>query len=353
MDQCMSNPSRRWRPNSRIEATRREFLSAWVGLGAALTSGCGSSARNLGVSRIDGSSTMFPLMEAVIEQYRRQNPGFRFTIAISGTSGGFRKLIRGDASLIGASRPISSEELDSAHAAAVDFIEIPVALDGIVLAVNPANDWCRELRLRELRSLWEAGAQGRITNWSQLRPEWPDQRIRLFGPGADSGTYDTFSRAVVGRRGATRGDFASSEDDNVLVRGVAGDPYALGFFSYSYYQANADRLRLLGLENRDGETVLPSLKSIGQGRYSPLTRPLFLYLRADDTERRPWPELIAFYLEEAPQLAAPLGFAPLSPGAYTAAADRLRRRITGTFLDGSATVPEDVILRIREGRFGG
>lgn len=322
-----------------------------------MSSGCTGALdreRN-SVLRIDGSSTVFPLTEAVVEEFRKRRPDLRFTITVSGTGGGFRKFLRGEAPLIGASRPISRQERQSAEAAGITFLEIPVALDGIVLVVNERNDWCRSLRMSELKTLWEAAAQGRIVNWSQIRPEWPDQRIRLFGPGVDSGTYDSFSRAVVGIRGGTRGDFTSSEDDHVLVRGVIGDLYGLGFFSYSYYHAHAGRLRVLALERDPPGTgwVHPDGETIRNGQYTPLTRLLFLYMRADLAAEEPWSELLEFYLELAPRLAEPLGFAPLTEPAYTAIRLRVRQGRGGTLFDGEAVVSEDRLQRIREGRLDG
>ena len=245
---------------------------------------------------IDGSSTVFPISEAVGEEFGKLTGGnVRVTVGESGTGGGFKKFCVTDGTDISdASRPVKQEEVDLCGGAGVDFIELPVAIDGLTVVVNSENDWVGSMTVDQLKKLWEPAAEGVITRWNQIDPAWPDREIRLFGPGTASGTFDYFTEEVVGEAKASRGDYTASEDDNVLVQGVAGDTYALGYFGFSYYENNQDRLRAVAIDG-----VLPSRETIADGTYTPLSRPLFIYV---NTAAAPRPEVqgfVEYYLSDA------------------------------------------------------
>ena len=288
---------------------------------------------------VDGSSTVFPITEAVAEEFRASGRA-RVTIGVSGTGGGFKKFCKGEVAIAGASRPIMPAEIAQCEQAGVDFIELPVAYDGIVVVVNPSNDWVDALSVDELRKIWAPESQGAVRRWSDVRPGWPDAELHLFGPGVDSGTYDYFTLAVVGREHASRGDFTSSEDDNVLVQGVASDPYALGFFGYAYYAENANRLKLVPVRNSGqgpgASPVVPSPQSISDGSYHPLTRPVFLYVSTAAVQRPAVAQFVSFYLEQGPALAHEVGYVPLPPSARELVRDRFDRRATGSAFRGRA-----------------
>jgi phosphate transport system substrate-binding protein len=220
-------------------------------------SGCGGGEAQVDASKVagsiavDGSSTVYPITEAMAEEFRREQPDVKVTVGVSGTGGGFKKFGRGEIDICDASRPIKDSELETARQNRVKFVELPVAYDGIAILVNPRNTWCQSITVQELKRLWEPSAQNKVRRWNQVRPDWPDREIHLFGPGVDSGTYDYFTGAIVGKEGASRGDFTSSEDDNVLVQGIAADELALGFFGYAYYAENKDRLRAVPVDDGD------------------------------------------------------------------------------------------------------
>ncbi len=199
----------------------------------------------------DGSSTVFPITEAVAEEFQQANAGTRVTVGSSGTGGGFQKFCRNETDISNASRPVKAAELEACSKAGIDFIELPVAYDGIAIVVHPKNTWANSITVAELKKIWEPAAQGRVTRWNQVRPDWPDQEIHLFGAGVDSGTFDYFTEAIVGKEAQSRGDYTSSEDDNVIVQGVSGDQYALGYFGYSYYEQNKDKLKALPVDDGD------------------------------------------------------------------------------------------------------
>jgi phosphate transport system substrate-binding protein len=292
------------------------------------------SASQTSIVRVNGSSTVYPLSEAVAEEYRTAAPETRVLVGISGTGGGFKRFVRGEVEISGASRPIGTPEIKLASENRVEFIELPVAYDGIAVVVHPENDWCSSITLQELKRLWETSAQGKVVRWNQIRPDWPDRRINLFGPGVDSGTYDYFTRAVVGEEGASRGDFTSSEDDNVLVLGVAGDVNALGFFSFVYYEENRERLNLVAVDDGRPETgegpVAPSRETVFNGTYQPLSRPVFLYVRRNAAERLEVSKFVEFYLQMVPHLAAEMGYIPLPETVYELVVSRFRMKVSGT-----------------------
>lgn len=302
---------------------------------------CGGAQPGRGaVIDIDGSSTVFPITEAVAEDFMVANPGSRVTVGESGTGGGFQKLCRGETVVSDASRPIKQSEIDACAAAGISFIELPVAYDGLTVVVNGANDWAPSMTVAELKTLWQPGAQGTVSRWNQVRPGWPDEEIHLFGPGVASGTFDYFTEAINGEAKASRGDYTSSEDDNVLVQGVAGDRLALGYFGLAYYEQNQDKLKAVGIDdgnpdNGDGP-VLPSIATVKGGTYRPLSRPLFIYVSTAALDRGEVQSFIEFYLHDGPALAAEVGYVPLSDSEQALVRERFAARTTGTMY-GDAT----------------
>jgi phosphate transport system substrate-binding protein len=240
-----------------------------------------SAPSSASVIRIDGSSTVYPITEAAAEEFQKQNPA-KVTIGVSGTGGGFKKFCAGEIAIAGASRPIKETEEQACAAAKIDFVELPVAYDGLAVVVHPKNSWAKSLTVAELKKIWEPTAQQHVMTWSQVRAGWPDRPLQLFGPGVDSGTYDYFTKAIVGTEHKSRGDYTSSEDDNVLVQGVSRDEGGLGFFGLAYYEGNADKLKLVPIDDGIAENgrgpVQPSTQTVSDGTYQPLSRPVFLYI---------------------------------------------------------------------------
>lgn len=296
--------------------------------------GCGGRSRAV---RIEGSSTVAPISEAVAEEYGKSHFGVRLTVGVSGTSGGFKKLCAGEIDIAGASRPIKPAEAEACRAAGIGVIELPVAYDGVAVVVHPSNSFAQSITVSELRKLWHPDAEQHIRRWSQVRAGWPDTEIHLFGPGVESGTYDFFTEAVIGKEGASRGDFTSSEDDNVLVQGVSHDPGALGFFGFGYYEENLDKLKLVAIdderaENGDGPT-LPSPTSILDGSYEPLSRPVFVYVSRASSDRPEVRELVSYYLQQS-ALIDEVGYVPLSPRALALVKERWAARTQGSLFAG-------------------
>jgi phosphate transport system substrate-binding protein len=295
--------------------------------------------RDAPVIKIDGSSTVFPIAEAVAEEFQLSVAGkVRVTVGLSGTGGGFKKLCRGDADIANASRPILEEEMQACRANGIKFMELPIAFDAITVVVNPSNDWVSTLEVEDLRKMWEPAAQGVILTWNQVRPEWPDAPLQLFGPGADSGTFDYFTEAVVGEAKASRGDYTASEDDNVLVQGVEHNRHALGYFGFAYYISHKDKMRAVPIEREDGAAVLPSLETVTDGSYRPLSRPLFIYVADRALARPEVREFVEYYLTEGPALAAEVGFIPLPAQASKVALGHLRENRFGTVFGGEPEV---------------
>ncbi|OGJ54602.1 hypothetical protein A3D11_02075 [Candidatus Peribacteria bacterium RIFCSPHIGHO2_02_FULL_49_16] len=285
-----------------------------------------------GMVTIDGSSTVFPITEAMAEEFQKKHPGSKVVVGISGTGGGFKRFCRGEISINDASRPIDLSESTLCRENGVSSIELPVAFDGIAVMVHPSNDWVDFFTVDELKTLWEPNAEETITHWNQIRPEWPDKPISLYGPGVDSGTYDYFTDVIVGKEGVSRGDFVASEDDNVLVQGIASDPNALGFFSYAYYQENTHRLKLIPVSviGNDVSAVSPSPETINDGSYAPLSRPIFIYANTDALGDRTVSAFIDFYLDpsNAASLIREVGYVPLPPELYLLVQERVQKRIT-------------------------
>jgi phosphate transport system substrate-binding protein len=295
--------------------------------------------------KVDGSSTVFPITEAVAEDFQQQKQGaVRVTVGISGTGGGFKKFCRGETDISNASRPILEKEMTACKQAGVQYIELPVAYDALTVVVNPSNNWAKSMTVAELKKIWEPAAQGKITNWSQVRQGWPNAPMKLFGAGADSGTFDYFTEAIVGKSKSSRTDYTASEDDNVLVQGVNRDKNALGYFGYAYYAANQGKLKAVAIDNGKGSAVLPSKQTVENGSYQPLSRPIFIYVNAKAAERDEVKQFVEYYLSNAPKLVNEVKYVPLPAKAYSTAMDHFQKRRIGTVFDGK----EAVGLRIEE-----
>ncbi|MEN8185969.1 MAG: PstS family phosphate ABC transporter substrate-binding protein [Bacteroidota bacterium] len=268
-----------------------------------------------GEIRIDGSSTVYPITEAVAEEFRAVQPRVKVTVGVSGTGGGFKKFSRGETDISDASRPIKEKEIKACKERNIQYVGLAVAYDGLAVLINPENDWVDHFTVEELKKLWEPNAQGTIMKWSQIREGWPDKEIHLFGPGTASGTYDYFAEAVCGKKVGTRGDYTASEDDNVLVQGIAGDKYSLGFFGLAYYEENKEKLKLVGVDNGTG-SILPTLETVSNGTYAPLSRPIFIYVSSKAVTKPEVKSFVNFYLENAAELSTEVGYIPLPDDEY-------------------------------------
>jgi len=314
-----------------------------VGL-AMVMLGCGEKGNTqgpTGMIRVDGSSTVFPITEAVAEEFQKAHPGVKVTVGISGTGGGFKKFGNAETDISDASRPIKPSEVELCQKNGVEYIELPVAYDGLAVMVNPKNTWATSMTVAELKTLWAPEAQGKITRWNQVRAEWPDREIHLFGAGVDSGTYDYFTEAIVGKEHSSRGDFTSSEDDNVLVQGIAGDELALGFFGLAYYEENRGKLKLVAIDDGKADNgrgpIAPSTETVANGTYQPLSRPIFIYVSTKALDRPEVVEFVKFYLANAPKLVKEVGYIPLPERAYTLAQQRADARKTGSVFGGKGS----------------
>ncbi|MFN0058106.1 MAG: PstS family phosphate ABC transporter substrate-binding protein [Planctomycetota bacterium] len=280
-----------------------------------------------GAINIDGSSTLFPISEAVAEEFSKLHPGVRVAVGLSGTGGGFKKFTIGEIDISDASRPIKEGEAKTAKERGIEFVELPVAFDGLSIVVNPKNTFASDITLAELKKLWEPGSK--VMKWSDLRAGWPSAPIKLFGPGTASGTFDYFTEVINGKTGASRGDYTQSEDDNVLVKGVEGELNALGYFGFAYYQENQAKLKALAV-GEGAAAVLPSVKTINDGTYSPLSRPLFIYVSTAALKRPEVREFTKFYLTHAANLAKEVGYVPLPDKVYALAMERLTKDVAGS-----------------------
>jgi phosphate transport system substrate-binding protein len=289
---------------------------------------------------IDGSSTVFPVSEAFAEEFQIET-GTRVTVGVSGTGGGFRRFCRGETDISGASRPISASEMQACEEAGIEFIELPVALDALAVIVNPQNDWVECMTVDELKTMWEPEAQGKIDNWNQVRDEFPDQELSLYGPGVDSGTYDYFTAAIVGEEHSSRGDFTATEDDNIIIQGVSTDEGALGFLGLAYLTENEGLVKAVGIEQEDGSCVLPSVETARDASYQPLARPLFMYVnKARLVENEDVGNYVEFVLtpENAVELVAEVGYVPLPEQAFELAQKKVEAGRTGTFFGGESKI---------------
>ena len=289
--------------------------------------------------KIDGSSTVFPIAEAVAEEFQKAKKGaVKVTVGISGTGGGFKKFCRGETDISNASRPITKSEMADCKAAGVTYLEMPVAYDALSVVVNPKNTWLTEISIEDLKKIWEPAAQGKITRWNQVNPAWPDRPIKLFGAGADSGTFDYFTEAVTGKSKASRGDFTASEDDNVLVQGISRDTDSLGFFGYAYFAENKDKLKALPVTWKGSKAVAPSTDTVINGTYQPLSRPIFIYVKTDSAKRPEVREFVEYFNKNADKLVREVKYVPLPAAAYTHNMETLSKNKAGTKFGGENLV---------------
>ncbi|MFZ3122964.1 MAG: PstS family phosphate ABC transporter substrate-binding protein [Thermodesulfovibrionales bacterium] len=305
--------------------------------------------------RIDGSSTVYPITEAVAEEFQKAKRGaVKVTVGISGTGGGFKKFCRGETDISDASRPILKKEMDVCKEHGIEYIELPVAYDGLAVVVNPKNTWVKSLTVADLKKMWETAAQGKVKKWKDVRSEWPDASLKLFGPGVDSGTFDYFTEAIVGKSKSSRGDFTASEDDNVLVQGISGDKNAMGYFGLAYYEENKDKLKLVPIINpKTGQPVFPSEKTVMDGTYQPLSRPIFIYVSKKAAGKPEIKEFVEYYLKNAAKLVQQVKYVPLPAKAYKLVEERFAKRKTGALFGGEAEVGvkiEDLLKREEKGK---
>ncbi len=303
-----------------------------------------SANAQIPVVKTDGSSTVYPITEAVAEEFQREQRGkVRVTVGVSGTGGGFKKFCRGETDVQNASRPISESEIKNCRKAGVKFYELPIAYDATAVVVNPANTWIQNLTVDELKKMWEPKAQGKITKWNQINPKWPDSEFSLYGAGADSGTFDYFTNAIVGKEKSSRGDYTASEDDNTLVMGVSKDKNALGYLPYAYFEENKGKLKAAGIiggENAPlkNKPVLPSKETVENGTYYPLSRPVFIYVSEKSMTRPEIKAFTEFYLKQAPVLVPEARYVALPKEAYEMAIEHIKDKKLGSAFGGHAPV---------------
>jgi phosphate transport system substrate-binding protein len=320
-------------------ATRlsRAYASALAAACIAALSGLAHAQETI---KIDGSSTVFPITEAVAEDFQQSKKAkVRVTVGISGTGGGFKKFCRGETDISNASRPILAREMEECKKAGIQYVELPVAYDALTVVMNLKNDWIKALTVAELKKMWEPAAQGKVTKWKQVNAAWPDSSLKLFGPGADSGTFDYFTEAINGRAKSSRGDFTASEDDNVLVQGIARDVNGLGYFGYAYYYENRDKLKAVPIINPGtGKPVLPGADTVMDGSYQPLARPIFIYINAKSLDRPEIREFVEFYMKNAETLVTEVKYVPLPQKAYDFNVEQMNKKVLGTKFGGENKV---------------
>ncbi len=320
----------------------------------AMMASCGGNNSQTGSSaggtvQIDGSSTVYPITEAIAEEFQSERKAVKVTAGESGTGGGMKKFARKEIDICDASRPIKSNEDSMATANGVAYYELPIAYDGLVIVVNPQNTWLSSITVKELKKIWEPEAQGKITRWNQVRNEWPNEEIHLYGAGTASGTFDYFTEAVVGKSKSCRGDYTGSEDDNVLVQGVSSDKLALGFFGYHYYAENKDKLKIVAIDDENDENgkgaILPSEATVKDGTYQPLSRPLFIYVSQLSTERPEVDDFVKYYLDNAEEIVPETGYITLDKELYALIKKRYEDKKTGSLF---LTVESSVGLKLNE-----
>ena len=313
---------------------------------AGLTRQSGSEPTT--VVKVDGSSTVFPITEAVAEEFQKETRGVvRVTVGISGTGGGFKKFCRGETDVQDASRPISQSEMDACRATGIQYYELPIAFDALTIAVSPQAAWVDAITIAELKTIWDPASQGRVMTWNQVRNTWPSIPLKLFGAGSDSGTFDYFTEAVVGKAKASRGDYTASEDDNTLVQGIANDKQALGYIPYAYYEPNKKRLKAVAVDAGQGP-VLPSRETVENGAYQPLSRPMFIYVSSKSASKSEVKRFVEFYLAQAPTLVPQVKYVPLPREAYELAVAHFKNGKLGTAFQGASTIGlkiEDLLRR--------
>ena len=297
--------------------------------------------------QIDGSSSVYPITEAVAEEFRKERPNIRVTVGVSGTGGGFKKFARGELDISNASRPIKKSEIDECAKNDISFIELPVAYDGLAVVVSPSNDFVDYLTVEELKKIWEPAAQNKIKSWKQVRAGFPDVPLRLYGAGTSSGTYDYFTEAIVGKAKSSRGDYTASEDDNVLVQGVSSDKGALGYFGLAYFLENKNKLKLVGIDAGKGP-VFPSDSTVTSGTYAPLSRPEFIYINSQSAGSEILKDFVRFYMANAPQLVKEVGYVPLPAEVYALSLNRFLNNRQGSMFADKSTVGADLIKLLKE-----
>jgi len=314
-------------------------MASVVGGSFVATSAAAAVPEVKGSVKVDGSSTVFPIAEAVAEEFQKKFGEVNVTVGVSGTGGGFKKFLAGELDVVNASRPIKPTELEAAQKQGFDFVELPVAFDALTVVVNKKNTWVDHLTVAELKKIWEPAAQGKVMSWSDIRPSFPNKPIVLFGPGTDSGTFDYFTEAIVGKEDASRGDYTSSEDDNILVKGVAGNEGGLAFLGLSYYEGNTDTLKAVPIDDGKDENgkgaQMPNTENVIKGRYQPLSRPLFIYARKDALDRPEVRAYVDFFVSNAKTYAPEVGYVALPDSTYKLTAERLTKRVAGTIFGGA------------------
>ncbi|KYG60480.1 PstS family phosphate ABC transporter substrate-binding protein [Bdellovibrio bacteriovorus] len=316
---------------------KNAILSLCVVLGAS------AAHAQVPVIKIDGSSTVFPITEAMAEEFQTAQKGkVRVTVGISGTGGGFKKFCRGEIDIQDASRPIQSSELEACRKAGIKFLEIAVAYDATAVVVNPKNTWLNSISVADLKKMWEPAAQGKIQKWSDINPAWPKQNLKLYGAGSDSGTFDYFTEAIVGKSKSSRGDYTASEDDNTLVTGVSQDLYALGYVPLAYYEENKAKLKVVGIIGGDKapkkEAVTPSRQTVEAGTYFPLSRPIFIYVNEASMKKAEVKDFVNFYLSNSAQIVPEVKYVPLPAKAYELGKEHVKKNKLGTVFGGHSEV---------------
>lgn len=332
-----------------MESNKRIWLGA-----LALAGLIGTAQAQQKIVAIDGSSTVYPITEAVAEEYQKLKKGaVKVTVGISGTGGGFKKFCRGETDISNASRPILKQEMEACRQTGIEYIELPVAYDAITVVINPKNDWAEEMTVAELKKMWEPAAQGVVDNWKKVSERFPDRPLKLAGPGADSGTFDYFTEAVVGKSKSSRGDYMASEDDNVIVQFVSRDVGALGYFGLAYYMENKDKVKAVKIKkDENSPAVAPSVETVNNGTYQPLSRPIFIYVNAKAAQEKPEVrEFVEFYLQNAAKLSKEVGYVDLPAKAYEMALRNFKAMKKGTAFGGEPDVGVKVEeLLEREGK---
>lgn len=317
-----------------IKSNELKVLGMTAALGVLLSAASVNVIAADLIIKVDGSSTVYPITEAVAEDFQKAKKGaVKVTVGIAGTGGGFKKFCRGETDIADASRPILQKERDACKEAGIQYVEMPVAFDALTVVVNPKNDWAKNMTVAELKKIWEPAAQGKITRWNQVNPAWPDLPLKLFGPGSDSGTFDYFTEVTVGKAKSSRGDYTASEDDNVLVQGVGSDKGALGYFGFAYYIENQKKLKAVAVDGGKGG-VLPSAKAVEDGSYQPLSRPIFIYVSTKAAEKPEVREFVEFYMKKGPALVKEVKYFPLPAKAYTLNMEHFNKKKVGTIFGG-------------------
>jgi phosphate transport system substrate-binding protein len=317
-------------------------------LAAATLAAFAASAAHAQLVKVDGSSTVYPITEGVAEEFQKaKKNAIKVTVGISGTGGGFKKFCRGETDVSNASRPITAKEMEDCAKAGIKYYEIPVAFDALTVVVNPKSQ-IKQMSIAELKLMWEPAAQGKITKWNQVNPAFADAPLKLFGAGADSGTFEYFTEAVTGKAKSSRGDYTASEDDNVLVQGVQRDVNAIGYFGYAYYAENKDKLKAMPIVNSAGKAVEPSEAAVIDGSYNPFSRPIFIYVSEAGYKRPEVKEFVEFYLKEGAKMAKEVKYVPLPPKAYQTSGEHLKKGKLGTAFGGKNEIGikiEDLLAR--------